>query len=279
MATYKVFLSHQSGDKPFVTALAECLRRNGVEVFFDTWDIRPGDSIPGEIEAGLSSADIFLYVLSPAALASKWVQAEYHASLYRKLNDHSIRIIPILRHDVEAPPLIAPLKRIDFRKVSLPLNCDPAAGGPFGELMSAIFRLPIKPPLGLPHPALASYEFYFQKMKNTPPGESDSWEIGFKNITDAPLHNFEFALVFDSPVADVRYDFNRSSANFTGGNGLSADGLRYHWLGNQIMGNGGWIVFTLRSVVTPEIRRISTRFLGRSPDGKTLIPPDPDGLR
>ncbi len=171
MATHKAFLSYQSG----------------------------------EIEAGLSSCDLFLYLLSPGALKSKWVQAEYHASLYRKLNDQTIRIIPILRRDAAALPLIAPLKHLDFRNVVLPLNCDPSAGGPFEELMFAIFRRPIKPPLGVPHPALASYEFYFQKMKGPPAGSADGyWKLAFKNVTESPLHNFEFAVVFDRPGSETR---------------------------------------------------------------------------
>jgi hypothetical protein len=229
---YRAFLSHQSADKPFVMALAGCLRQNGVDVFLDTWDIRPGESIPGEIETGLNSSDVFIYILSPGALESKWVEAEYHASLYRKLNDQTIRIIPILRRDAAAPPLIAPLRRIDFRGIDLPSDCDPSRCAPFDELLSAIFRRPVKPPMGAPHPALASYEWYFQRMKNPPTGATDYWEIGFKNITDQPLHNFEFAIEFDRPVSDMRYDFGRSTANFTGGQGLSANGRRYHWLGN-----------------------------------------------
>lgn len=243
---YGAFLSHQSEDKQFVMALARCLRQNGVDVFLDAWDVQPGESIPGEIETGLESSDIFIYVLSPSALMSKWVKAEYHASLYRKLNDQTIRIIPLLRSDADAPPLIAPLKRVDFRAIDLPSDCDPTGCAPLNELLSAIFNCPVKPPMGAPHPSLASYEWYFQRMKNQPSGATDYWEIGFKNVTDQPLHNFEFEIELDRPVSDMRYDFNRSSANFTGGTGLSADGRRYHWLGNQIMGNGGWIVFVFR---------------------------------
>jgi hypothetical protein len=281
-STHKAFLSYQSADKQFVEVLGTCLRSNGVDVFFDKWDIPGGGSIPGEIEVALSEDELFIYVLSPASTESKWVEAEYHAFLYRKLNEHSLRIIPVLRKDCIRPAFIAPLKYIDFRFFDN-LNeshRDPSADGPLKELLASIYRTPVKPPLGAPHPSLASYEFYFQKMKNPPKENHDQyWEFGFKNLTDGPLHNFTFAVVFDQPVKSVRYDFKRSSSNMTGGDGLSDDRKRFHWLGNQIMDDGGWVVFVVKSQIPPVIKRISTKLLGRVSGSKQLIPPDLNGLR
>ena len=142
MSIPKAFLSHQSKDKPFVEALGAFLRLNGVDVFIDAWDIFGGDSIPREIEEALDSCDLFLYVLSPAAAESKWVQAEYHAYLYRKLNDQRLRIIPILREQSKAPPLIAPLRALDFRGTET-AHLEVGQGGNSGqELLKAIFRTP-----------------------------------------------------------------------------------------------------------------------------------------
>jgi hypothetical protein len=41
-----VFLSHRSKDKAVVRPLAERLRGDGLRVWFDEWEIKPGDSIP-----------------------------------------------------------------------------------------------------------------------------------------------------------------------------------------------------------------------------------------
>jgi hypothetical protein len=85
------------------------------------------------------------------------------------------------------------------------------------------------------------YELYFQKMK-APASEAipdELYEIGFKNITEKPLLNFEFAIHFKEQVESVQYDFGRSSANLAGGDYLSSDGMQFHWRGNQIMENGG----------------------------------------
>ncbi len=41
--SYDVFLSHSSKDKPVVRAVAERLRADGLRVWFDAWELRPGD--------------------------------------------------------------------------------------------------------------------------------------------------------------------------------------------------------------------------------------------
>ena len=51
---YDVFLSHSAKDKAVVRAVAERLRADKVRVWFDEWEIKPGDSIPAKIEEGLN---------------------------------------------------------------------------------------------------------------------------------------------------------------------------------------------------------------------------------
>ncbi len=56
---YDLFLSHSSKDKLVVRDVAERLRKDGLRVWFDEWEIRPGDSIESpqsktaKIEKGL----------------------------------------------------------------------------------------------------------------------------------------------------------------------------------------------------------------------------------
>lgn len=216
----RVFLSYQSTDKEFVEALAINLRLNGVDVFFDKWDISAGDSIPEKLEEALSGSDIFVYILSLAAITSKWVSEEYYAFLYRKVNEHSLRIIPIMRRLCKPPPFVAPLHYIDFREFDYTqgANFNPEKIGPFRELLDAIFKVKRNPPLGPIHPAFASYELYFQRMKVNPsnPNGTENYEVGFKNITSEPLLNFVFTIRFTEPVISIEYDFKRSSANMMG---------------------------------------------------------------
>ncbi len=41
---YDVFLSHSAKDKAVVRAVAERLRKDGMRVWFDEWEIKGGDS-------------------------------------------------------------------------------------------------------------------------------------------------------------------------------------------------------------------------------------------
>jgi len=51
--TYDVFISHSAKDRPVVRQLAERLKQDGLRVWFDEWEIQPGDMIGLKIEQGL----------------------------------------------------------------------------------------------------------------------------------------------------------------------------------------------------------------------------------
>jgi TIR domain len=55
---YDVFLSHSSKDKTIVCGVAERLRKDGLRVWLDDWEIRVGDSIPAKIEEGLEQSRV-----------------------------------------------------------------------------------------------------------------------------------------------------------------------------------------------------------------------------
>nr|VFJ65542.1 MAG: TIR domain-containing protein [Candidatus Kentron sp. FW] len=86
---YGVFPSHANADKPVVRKLAERLRGDGLEVWFDEWIIRPGDSIPLAMERGLERARILVLVLVMSkhsvgrGSGSEWVALECHTVLYQ----------------------------------------------------------------------------------------------------------------------------------------------------------------------------------------------------
>ena len=110
----KAFISHSSIDKPFVERLATDLRiREGIDAWLDKWEILPGDRIPKKLEEGLSSAGIFVLVLSPDSVNSQWVSYEKDAWLTAQVNEEvrarqesripSRRLIPILYKNCEKP--------------------------------------------------------------------------------------------------------------------------------------------------------------------------------
>ncbi len=81
--TYDVFLSHSSKDKPIVRAIAERLRSDGLRVWLDDWELRPGDHIPKKIEDGLEASRVLVLCMSANAFGSEWAQLESHTFRFR----------------------------------------------------------------------------------------------------------------------------------------------------------------------------------------------------
>jgi small GTP-binding protein len=80
---YDVFLSYSSKDKAVVRDLAERLRKDGVKVWFDEWEIKPGDSIPSKIEEGLECSRVLVLCMSANALGPDWAQLESNTYRFR----------------------------------------------------------------------------------------------------------------------------------------------------------------------------------------------------
>jgi hypothetical protein len=108
-----VFISYARADQAWVKVLAENLHQSGVEVFFDEWEIGPGDVLVHRLDEGLRATNGVL-VVSPIALERPWVQQEYAAMVTRAV-DKQLRLIPVLLKDAEMPPLLAGRLWIDFR--------------------------------------------------------------------------------------------------------------------------------------------------------------------
>lgn len=72
--THDVFLSHSSRDKPVVRELAARLKRDGVRVWLDEEQIKPGDSIPAKVEEGLEHSHVPVLCMSANAFGSDLAQ-------------------------------------------------------------------------------------------------------------------------------------------------------------------------------------------------------------
>lgn len=80
---YDVFMSHSSADRPKVRRIAEHLRDDGLNVWFDEWNIAPGADIYHAIELGLEKSRVVLLFVSGQALDSDWVTLERSTALFR----------------------------------------------------------------------------------------------------------------------------------------------------------------------------------------------------
>ena len=91
---YDVFLSHSAKDKPVVRDVAERLKKDGLRVWFDEWETRPGDSIPAKIEEGLEHSRVLVLCMSTNAFGSDWAQLESGAFRFRDPLNKERRFCP-----------------------------------------------------------------------------------------------------------------------------------------------------------------------------------------
>lgn len=101
-----LFISHASEDKDaLVRPLAEALRDEGLEVWYDEFTLYPSDGLRESIDKGLATSKYGLVVLSPHFFAKGWTNWELDGLVQRQVGGERV-IIPIWhqvsRDDVQA---------------------------------------------------------------------------------------------------------------------------------------------------------------------------------
>jgi TIR domain len=94
---YDAFISHAFEDKAeFVNSLASALRRYGLKIWYDDFELKVGDSLRTSIETGLAGSRYGIVVFSPKFLSKKkqWPKAELNALFQKEMDGHKV-ILPI----------------------------------------------------------------------------------------------------------------------------------------------------------------------------------------
>lgn len=107
----KFFITHSSKDIELAQRLRDDLQASSLEGFFDMYSIQPGDDFVARINKGLEDCDIYIPVLSFAALESPWCKEEINAAISlsaQPSRQGRPRIISALVEDCVAalPPLL-----------------------------------------------------------------------------------------------------------------------------------------------------------------------------
>jgi len=96
---FDLFISHASEDKDeFVRPLADALQSLGVEVWYDEFQLRVGDSLRRSIDKGLGNSRFGLVVLSSAFFAKNWPQYELDGMVAREM--YGVKVILPIWHRV-----------------------------------------------------------------------------------------------------------------------------------------------------------------------------------
>jgi predicted ATPase len=115
---YDVFLSHSSKDKPAVRELAQRLKADGLRVWFDEWEIRPGQHFLKKINEGLETSKVLVVCMSQQLFDSDWLTQEYDAILSRDPTNEERRLLPLRLDDAEIPPRLRQFLYVDWREKS-----------------------------------------------------------------------------------------------------------------------------------------------------------------
>jgi hypothetical protein len=99
--TYDLFVSYSQNDRPLVTRFAEDLRARKVSLWYDRWEMRPGDTLRERISDGIARARTFMVLLTPASLGSDWVNYELNVGMLREIEGARLRVVPVLAGGVD----------------------------------------------------------------------------------------------------------------------------------------------------------------------------------
>src|SRR5262245_62073625 len=114
---YDLFLSHASEDKDWCKKLAERLRDQGVRVWFDGWELQPGDNLIARINEGIKRSRKMVAVFSRSYFKDTkvWTRAESYAQQSSDILSRERPLIPALIEDCEIEPTMRGILSLDFR--------------------------------------------------------------------------------------------------------------------------------------------------------------------
>jgi hypothetical protein len=114
---FDVFLSHNSKDKPLVKELAVWLKAQGIKVWYDEWELRPGMPWQRELEQGIVQSGTTIICFGQAGFGT-WHEPEMRAAISESMQ-RGCPVIPVLLPgcpaNLELPLFLQDRTWVDFR--------------------------------------------------------------------------------------------------------------------------------------------------------------------
>ena len=93
-SNFDAFLSHSSEDKSIVKRIGEALKKRGLKVWLDEWELQPGKPWQEEIERALESSHSTVVFIGPKGMGP-WEEPEMRGALEEQIH-RKIPVIPVL---------------------------------------------------------------------------------------------------------------------------------------------------------------------------------------
>jgi hypothetical protein len=109
MSKKKVFISYTHDDDTWAKAFADALAQHGLSLWFDQWDIKPGEKISEAIDQALRDSESVVFLLRPESVSSPNLFFELGAAVAMRK-----KIIPIISEDFERSKIPIPLLQMRY---------------------------------------------------------------------------------------------------------------------------------------------------------------------
>lgn len=111
---YDIFISYRTTFGSWVETLAQNLKAAGYSVFFDKWELVPGQNFMPQLQQALKCASRGILVATPDASDSGWVQMEYEQMMKQKNSGAGFFFIPVTMGRFPDLPFLDEVQAIDF---------------------------------------------------------------------------------------------------------------------------------------------------------------------
>ena len=110
----QVFISHAHADAALARQLADDLEAEGYAVWIAPDSIRPGEKWAEAIDRGLDTSGLFVLLLTPDAVASRWVKTETNVAIELE-HEGVLRFVPVMVAACRLPALWRAYQRVAWR--------------------------------------------------------------------------------------------------------------------------------------------------------------------
>jgi hypothetical protein len=115
---FDIFVSYSHTDRSLVEQIAKELKRHHILLWYDGWQMKPGDVLRKRILHGIENADYFLVLISEHSLKSSWVDYELNSAMIDEIEKAQVRVIPAIMGSIvhtQLPPDLRAKNHLDFK--------------------------------------------------------------------------------------------------------------------------------------------------------------------